>query len=218
MSDRYYSPDQDLHFKLTTEAEERSLFLQARAGDEIAREFLIHNHLLFAATTARRMVKGRLPEDEVISAANAALMNAFEKFDPNYGTRFTTYLRPFIRGAICQLWRSKNPVRYGDQFPDADAEHVHVFDKVVAVEGFEQTIYPDHEAVDEKRFLLARIEDFRDELNDKERELLRLAYQEELSFAEIGRQRGVTRAAIQAAHRKVIVKLRGMFEQEDIAA
>src|SRR4029079_16809215 len=90
--------------------QERDLFIKARAGDREASDFLITNHLLFAANEGRKWSRGKLPEDEVISAANEALMQAFGRFDHTRPNRFSSFLRPFIRGAIATLWRSKNAV------------------------------------------------------------------------------------------------------------
>lgn len=121
----YYSPGQDIHFRLTTREEETELFVKARDGDETARTFLIQNHLLFARQEAMRQVKGALPDDEVISAANFAIMKAMESFDHKLGFRFTTYLRPFIMGEIAALWKSKYSVP-GVLDPSATAPHMRV--------------------------------------------------------------------------------------------
>jgi RNA polymerase sigma factor (sigma-70 family) len=110
MNNKYYPEGTDLTYTNITHAQERELFKKAKAGDREASDFLITNHLLFAANEGRKWSKGKLPEDEVISAANNAMMTAFERFDPSWDNRFSSFLRPFIRGAIAQLWRSKNMV------------------------------------------------------------------------------------------------------------
>lgn len=107
MSQRYYSKDQDITFKPIDAAEEKQLFIDAKGGDEEAREFLIRNHLLFAMMTARSLVHGDLPDNEIVSAANFAVMEAIDGFNPHKGNRFTTYLRFFIRGQVARLWSSK---------------------------------------------------------------------------------------------------------------
>jgi RNA polymerase sigma factor (sigma-70 family) len=129
----YYSPGQDIHFRLTTREEETELFVKARAGDETARTFLIQNHLLFARQEAMRQVKGALPDDEVISAANFAIMKAMDSFDHTLGFRFTTYLRPFITGEIAALWKSK----YSAGVLDPSATAPRVFAQSVRIPGQE---------------------------------------------------------------------------------
>jgi RNA polymerase sigma factor (sigma-70 family) len=110
MNNQYYPEGTDLTYTNITHAQERELFAKAKAGDTEAREFLITNHLLFAANEGRKWSRGKLPEDEVISAANYAVMTAFDRFDTSWNNRFSSFLRPFIRGAIAALWRSKNLV------------------------------------------------------------------------------------------------------------
>lgn len=110
MNNKYYREGTDLTYVNITHDQERDLFIKARAGDQEAADFLITNHLLFAANEGRKWSRGKLPEDEVISAANEALMTAFTRFDHTWNNRFSSFIRPFIRGAIATLWRSKNAV------------------------------------------------------------------------------------------------------------
>lgn len=110
MNNKYYKEGTDLTYTDITHEQERELFVKAKAGDQKSADFLVTNHLLFAANEGRKWSRGKLPEDEVISAANEALMIAFGRFDPTRNNRFSSFLRPFIRGAIATLWRSKNAV------------------------------------------------------------------------------------------------------------
>lgn len=110
MNQKYYPEGTDLTYENITHEQERDLFIKARAGDQKASDFLVTNHLLFAANEGRKWSRGKLPEDEVISAANEALMTAFTRFDHTRDNRFSSFVRPFIRGAIATLWRSKNAV------------------------------------------------------------------------------------------------------------
>lgn len=109
-SPRYYPDGTDLSYTDITHERERELFTAAKAGDETAREFLIKNHLLYTLNQGRRWSHGKLPEDEVASAANAALMHAIDRFDPSRPNRFTSYLQWFVRRWMVDLWRSKNIV------------------------------------------------------------------------------------------------------------
>lgn len=103
-----YYRTQNIRFTPTSPAEETALFVKARGGDDIAREFLINNHLLYARQVGLGLVKfGALDEDEITSAANEGLMKAFDRFDHTRGVRFATYLQFFIRKAINALWKSK---------------------------------------------------------------------------------------------------------------
>jgi len=220
---RYYSKDQDIHFRLTTPEEETALWVKAREGDEAAREFLIKNHLLFAVMRAQEQVGNLLPKDEVTSAANFAVMEAFDRFDHTRGFRFTTYLRPFITGAVSQLWRSK----FSGGVPDPSIQR-----GSLPVDGHErrdnfQKENPfsdptensaDHpgELLDLRQFNRAKLAAALAGLSKKDAELLHLVYFEDQSFADIARVRGVTRSAVQATHGRIIAKLKKKLEAEGV--
>lgn len=226
MNSGYYKANEDLRFKLTTPEEERALFEKAKTGDTEAREFLIRNHLLFAATYARRANRGKLPDDEVVSAANNALMSAIDRFDPSRGNRFTRYLEPFLRGALASLWKEKNTVGGGsksEDFPsftpyseesavdDNDTrrprkQHKQITELVPATDE----IVADAEDLSVNLAMLAKC---KTKLTAKEAELLRLIYEEGKSMADIARDRGISRAAISAAHGLIIGKLKAGFKK-----
>lgn len=229
-SNNYYRANENLRFTLTTPEQEHKLFVDAKAGDTEAREFLIRNHLLFAARFARRQNRGRLPDDEVISAVNAALMNAIDRFDPERGNRFTRYLMPFLKGAVMSLWKSKNTVRpssHADTFPtytqyteDSSVPPINDSDTRPLVKR-ERPVLGDtapatDEVVMEKEDLglnLAALKKCRCKLTAGEKELLRKIYDEKVSMADIARERGVSRQAVHAAHVQVIAKLRASFKK-----
>jgi len=148
----YYKPTEDLKFERQSPAAERAQFDAARAGCEHAKEFIIRSHLLLAAKEGRRWSRGQLPEDEVISAANFALMTAYEAFDHNRGNRFASFLRPFIRGRIAELWRSQNTVgEHQRKFADKDEQP--------AGKLQEPVVYQEVEREDHAKFTQKMLED-----------------------------------------------------------
>lgn len=228
----YYRANEDLRFKLTTPEEEKNLFLAAKKGDAAAREFLIRNHLLFAARYARRMNRGQLPDDEVISAVNAALMNAIDRFDPERGNRFTRYLMPFLKGAIASLWKFKNivsPSSHSAKFPSyvtyQEEEQEESWGGQIPLPAKikrDMRVYaadmvkPTDEVVMETEELslnLDMLKKCKANLTASEKTLLRLIYQDKVSMADIARQRKVSRQAIHAAHGQIIAKLREAFRK-----
>jgi RNA polymerase sigma factor (sigma-70 family) len=199
----YYPPGTDLKFKMLTAQEETDYFRRAKEGDGPAREFIIVNHLLFAATYARRFTKGKLPDNEVVSAANLGVMKAYEAFDYKRLTRFAAYVKHYIRAELAALWRSKNIVDYNGNFPaPIDGEELTLLD---VDEGIVQ---PDVESLDTRRFVMETLEAAKGVLTARESLILHRHYEEGLNFREIGDALGVSRAAIQAAHAKALEKLR----------
>jgi len=222
----YYRANEDLHFKLTTPEEERELFVKAKAGDTAAREFLIRNHLLFAATFARRQNRGKLPDDEIISAVNAAIMNAIDRFDPLRGNRFTRYLIPFLRGALASLWKEKNVVSPGsrEEWPqfseyveDQRAEDAHYGGGAKSTPKMIAELVPSTDDLvadaEDLGINLAMLSKCKAKLTKEEKELLRRIYEERVSMADIARERKISRQAIHAAHAAIVEKLRAGFKK-----
>ena len=227
---KYYPKGTDLRFTPLTAEDEKTLFRLCKSnGPEAdqAREFLIKNHLLFAANLARGMVRGRLPEDEVISAANAALMDAFGRFDPEHGNRFTTYLKPYIRSAIAQLWSSKNPVKYPKgkyPEPESDLRFKHR-NGAGERHGTRSLAFPapdelmeDHpvEAEDHAAYLKAALERASSCLDEVEKVLLTEVYEKGLSLSDVARDRNLSRQRVHQIHSAAIKKLREAMKQQGI--
>jgi RNA polymerase sigma factor (sigma-70 family) len=187
----YYKPGTDLHYQDISHERERELFAAARAGDEAAKEFLIKNHLLYAAIQGRRWAHGKLPEDEVVSTANFALMKAFESFDHTRDSRFSSYLRPCIRGEIARLWTSKgNLTELPSNLP-------------------EESVDCPVEADEHREFLLKVLADSKGVLTDAQAEVIRLMFAEDgLDGAEIAELKGVTRARVHQIKTEALAKLK----------
>lgn len=204
----YYQNGEDLKYRPTTLEQEQDLFRKMKSGDATAREFLVKNHLLFAANQARRMVRGRLPEDEAISAANFALMSALDRFDPERGVRFTVYLRFLIKEEISNLWKSKNPVDFKDHYPPDNGEFALPLEPDSEDHPLENT---DHADYMKKVLILCA-----DALKLAERDLIQKMYVEGLTMADVGRLRGVTRASIHKIHGQVLAKLKRALKRKGI--
>ncbi len=215
-TEKYYANGENLRFTMISAEEEKRLFRLAKnweSGEEEAikaREFLITNNLLWTAQFAKRLAKGRLPEDEVISAGNLALMTAVARFDPELGFRFRSYLGPFIRGAISSLWKSKNPVDYKHNFPKepTGVGFLRPLVDLIVDHPFEGEEYREH--------IIKILNECLKILSEREILLIRQVCKEGKSFAEIGRSRGVSRAAPQATFARICQKLRDEFHRHGI--
>lgn len=222
-SRHYYRNGQDLHFSPITHEEERELFRQAKEGNTQAREFLITNHLLFAMTFARDNGKGA-EDDELVSAANLALMTAIDRFDPERENRFTSFLKPFIKGEIARLWRSKNVVGsprhtippstiYLEDLlghtGDGNEERGHGNDRIC-----ELLLDPDNSIVnfpfdelDQRSRLQAVWKAAKKVLTKYEMWVFRSCYEGGKSFADLARERKISREGIRTAHSRGMEKL-----------
>lgn len=206
---QYYPRDENIRFTMLTREQETELFTKTRAGDTVSRDFLIRNHLLFAAREARRMTKGKLPDNDVVSAANIALMKAFERFNHKLGNRFTSYLKPFIRGEVAALWKSLSTV--SGPKPEPPQDYVTKPPQVPTEDPHSEIERDEHWA-----HLQGILEKCKSALTVKERELLGLIYTDGLNFTEVARKLGISRQAISVKHRDALTKLKLAFKRRGI--
>jgi len=87
-------------FKLLTADEEKELARRIRAGDTEAERRLVEANLRLVVRMARRYVNRGLPFLDLIEEGNLGLLHSARKFDPDRGTRFSTYATWWIRQAI----------------------------------------------------------------------------------------------------------------------
>lgn len=244
----YYSSDQNIRFEMISAEEETALWVKARGGDVSAREFLITNHLLFAHMEAQSLSRGLLPKDEVTSAANFAVMKAFDKFDhtrqTRHGTpvRFNTYLRPFIKGEVASLWRTK----FNGDIPDpslslfkADRSTYSYGKAVKFFEGSANDSFHNapsgasesrgfvelseghsYERIDFEQFSREVVARVLAKLDPEDVVLVQKVYVDEMSFADIGRQSvpPVSRQAIEQRHGRILEKLKRLLKAENVTS
>jgi len=80
--------------------DEHALALKVRRGDVGARQRLVRHNLAFVVAIARKQRRGTVRLDDIIQEGNVGLMRAVEKFDPDAGTRFSTYAVWWIRAYV----------------------------------------------------------------------------------------------------------------------
>ncbi len=79
-------------------------------ADEV-RNGLARVFIKLAASIAKRFASAEFPFDELASEANMTLLLAIDKFDPEYGARFSTYATHAIRRNLCRYLTRRRKAR-----------------------------------------------------------------------------------------------------------
>lgn len=91
---------------MTEERETEELFRKYReTGDKNIRNKLVEHYLYIAEILAKKFAGRGVEYDDLLQVASEALIEGVEKFDPDLGNRFTTYVTPTITGNIKNYFR-----------------------------------------------------------------------------------------------------------------
>ena len=89
------------------ETERRLLVRYHEEGDIAAREELCERFLPLARDLALRYTYTDEPLDDLVQVASLGLIKAIDRFEPNRGTKFTSYAAPTILGELKRHFRDK---------------------------------------------------------------------------------------------------------------
>ncbi len=76
-----------------------------RTGDVSVRNKLIENYMYVAEILAKKFAGRGVDYDDLVQIASEGLISGVEKFDPDMGYQFTTYVTPTITGLIRNYFR-----------------------------------------------------------------------------------------------------------------
>jgi RNA polymerase sigma-B factor len=81
--------------------------LYRRTADRDARNGLIEDHRWLARHCARRFANRGEPLEDLVQVAMLGILKAVDRFDPSYGTQFTTFAMPTVIGELRRHFRDK---------------------------------------------------------------------------------------------------------------
>jgi RNA polymerase sigma-70 factor (ECF subfamily) len=174
-----------------------------RAGDESARDELLHSIIRRFEVLARRMLH-RFPQlrrweqtDDVLQGALLGLLNALRTIRPESMRSFYNLSAVMIRRQLIDLWRHY----YGPSGPGA---HHHSDPAVPAVAPAPEDDFPDIEGVHE---LVER-------LPQDAREVFELCYYHDLSQDEVAEALGVSTRTVQRRWVAALRRLHSLLRPE----
>ena len=97
---------------LLTSEKEQELATRIAQGDPEARDLMVRANLRLVVNIARGYMNKGLSLPDLIEEGNLGLMRAVEGFDPDIGTRFSTYASYWIKQSIKRaLINTSKPIR-----------------------------------------------------------------------------------------------------------
>ncbi|MGN0805394.1 MAG: sigma-70 family RNA polymerase sigma factor [Candidatus Coproplasma sp.] len=93
---------------MTNEQEEELFRTYKQTGDIKIRNKLVEKYMYVAEIWAKRYSGKGVEYDDLLQIAAEALILGIEKFDPDKGNQFTTYISPTIRGIIQNYFRDNS--------------------------------------------------------------------------------------------------------------
>ena len=104
--------------KVLTQKQMDDLLLQAKKGDENARQQLIEGNLRLVLSVIQRFEKRGENPDDLFQVGCIGLIKAISNFDPTKQVRFSTYGVPMIAGEVRRYLRDNSVIRVSRSIRD----------------------------------------------------------------------------------------------------
>lgn len=93
-----------------TQEQEQTLIVRIQQGDMQARQTLIEGNLRLVTNIARQYFRPNIELLDLIQEGNIGLIEAVDRFDPQYGNRFSTFAVWWIKKAILEFLGEGNKI------------------------------------------------------------------------------------------------------------
>ena len=195
--------------KPMTAEEEKEALLKMSQGDESARQTLIERNLRLVVYIAKKY-EGSVPDiSDLVSVGAIGLIKAVDSFNYENGTRFATYGAKCIQNEILMLFRSQK--KYGCEVSlndtidiDKDGNPLTYIDII----STEDSIADD---VDKKIKITKALEYIRDNLDEREKQIIIMRYglgkTRAYTQREIAQILGISRSYVSRIEKSVLEKI-----------
>ena len=119
-------------FPLLTNEEAQALLLQAKTGDEAARERLINCNLRLVFNLIQRFTGRGYEMEDLFQIGSIGLIKAIDKFDTSYEVKFSTYAVPMIMGEIKRFLRDDGMIKMSRSIKE-NAYKIKDYNKIIII-------------------------------------------------------------------------------------
>ena len=208
------SPSQKFPPPLSHE-EERREFAKMRAGDMAARGRLIEHNLRLVAHIVRKYYASQTGQEDLISIGTIGLIKAIDSFKSENGARFATYAAKCIQNEILMHFRAQKKIMCEVSINDTiDMDHDGNPLTYVDIIKVDDTIADD---IDEKWKIARALRYIKNELNERERQIITLRYglgnRPSVTQREVAQKLGISRSYVSRIEKNVLARLSGYLEQ-----
>ena len=208
------SPSQKFPPPLSHE-EERREFAKMRTGDTAARSRLIEHNLRLVAHIVRKYYASQTGQEDLISIGTIGLIKAIDSFKSENGARFATYAAKCIQNEILMHFRAQKKIMCEVSINDTiDMDHDGNPLTYVDIIKVDDTIADD---IDEKWKIARALRYIKNELNERERQIITLRYglgnRPSVTQREVAQKLGISRSYVSRIEKNVLARLSGYLEQ-----
>jgi RNA polymerase sigma-B factor len=211
--------------------EEQQLFARHQQGDRLAREELVRRFMPLARSLARRYDRSSEPFEDLLQVASLGLLKALDRFDPEMGHPFASFAVPTILGEMRRLAneRGRAPtVQELAQYLELGQDDV--VDALQAIQAYESlsldaprpgatdeaTSYGDAMGEEDSRYELveldATVSAVLGRIPQRERQILRMRFVEDLTQTEIATRVGISQMQVSRLLRRSLDQLRALTD------
>ena len=208
------SPSQKFPPPLSHE-EERREFAKMRTGDTAARSRLIEHNLRLVAHIVRKYYASQTGQEDLISIGTIGLIKAIDSFKSENGARFATYAAKCIQNEILMHFRAQKKIMCEVSINDTiDMDHDGNPLTYVDIIKVDDTIADD---IDEKWKIARALRYIKNELNERERQIITLRYglgnRPSVTQREVAQKLGISRSYVSRIEKNVLARLSAYLEQ-----
>ena len=126
--------------KVLSQKEMDALLLQAKKGDQNARQTLIEGNLRLVLSVIQRFEKRGENPDDLFQVGCVGLIKAISNFDPTKNVKFSTYGVPMIAGEVRRYLRDNSAIRVSRSIRDVAYRVLQCKENLIVALGRDPTL------------------------------------------------------------------------------